>query len=148
MHKLPSGMLYRVINEGKKKGKNSSPNIGDSCLVLFSNETQLMMVRRLRPETLLALTCVWVLSVCLRVDARALFHRSHTAASSRMVRDTLSRDEYSLKGTPVMYIRTCHINTNTGTPFDSGTTSFAPNQVIAGWTEALQAIPLLSLPET
>merc|ERR1712205_68176 len=25
-----------------------------------------------------------------------------------------------------------------GTPFDSGTTSFAPNQVIKGWTEALQ----------
>ena len=25
-----------------------------------------------------------------------------------------------------------------GTPFDSGTTSFAPNQVIAGWTEAMQ----------
>merc|ERR1712203_321913 len=26
----------------------------------------------------------------------------------------------------------------TGTPFDSGTTSFAPNQVIKGWTVALQ----------
>jgi len=25
-----------------------------------------------------------------------------------------------------------------GTPFDSGTTSFAPNQVIQGWTEAMQ----------
>ena len=25
-----------------------------------------------------------------------------------------------------------------GTPFDSGTTSFAPNQVIKGWTEAMQ----------
>merc|ERR1719198_1758478 len=25
-----------------------------------------------------------------------------------------------------------------GTPFDSGTTSFAPNQVIRGWTEAMQ----------
>ena len=25
-----------------------------------------------------------------------------------------------------------------GTPFDSGTTSFAPNQVIRGWTEAIQ----------
>jgi hypothetical protein len=25
-----------------------------------------------------------------------------------------------------------------GTPFDAGTTSFAPNQVIAGWTEAMQ----------
>ena len=25
-----------------------------------------------------------------------------------------------------------------GTPFDSGTTSFAPNQVIGGWTEAMQ----------
>lgn len=25
-----------------------------------------------------------------------------------------------------------------GSPFDSGTTSFAPNQVIAGWTEAMQ----------
>lgn len=27
---------------------------------------------------------------------------------------------------------------NDGTPFDSGTTSFAPNQVIKGWTEAMQ----------
>lgn len=25
-----------------------------------------------------------------------------------------------------------------GTPFDAGTTSFAPNQVIKGWTEAMQ----------
>ena len=25
-----------------------------------------------------------------------------------------------------------------GTPFDSGTTTFAPNQVIRGWTEAMQ----------
>ena len=25
-----------------------------------------------------------------------------------------------------------------GTPFDSGTTSFSPNQVIKGWTEAMQ----------
>jgi FKBP-type peptidyl-prolyl cis-trans isomerase FklB len=34
----------------------------------------------------------------------------------------------------VTYAGTLH----TGEPFDSGTTSFAPNQVIKGWTEAMQ----------
>eukprot|EP00960_Hanusia_phi_P013865 406318-Hanusia_phi.AAC.6 len=63
---LPSGMLYRVIKEGGKKGKKSSPNVGDSCKVTYSGKLK------------------------------------------------------------------------DGTPFDSGTTSFAPNQVIKGWTEALQ----------
>lgn len=66
VHKLPSGMLYRVLKEGKVKGKKTSPNIGDSCEVTYAGKLK------------------------------------------------------------------------DGTPFDSGTTSFAPNQVIKGWTEALQ----------
>jgi FKBP-type peptidyl-prolyl cis-trans isomerase FklB len=66
VHKLPSGMLYRVIKDGKSSGKKSSPNVGDSCEVTYSGKLK------------------------------------------------------------------------DGTPFDSGTTSFAPNQVIKGWTEALQ----------
>jgi FKBP-type peptidyl-prolyl cis-trans isomerase FklB len=66
VHKLPSGMLYRVLKSGKTGGKKSSPNVGDSCEVTYAGKLK------------------------------------------------------------------------DGTPFDSGTTSFAPNQVIKGWTEALQ----------
>ena len=33
VHKLPSGMLYRVMKTGKTSGKKSSPNVGDSCEV-------------------------------------------------------------------------------------------------------------------
>ena len=68
VHKLPSGMLYRVLKTGKTSGKKSSPNVGDSCEVTYSGKLK------------------------------------------------------------------------DGTPFDSGTTSFAPNQVIKGWTEALQVV--------
>ena len=38
MHKLPSGMLYRVLKEGKKDGKKTSPNVGDSCEVTYSGK--------------------------------------------------------------------------------------------------------------
>lgn len=38
VHKLPSGMLYRVLKEGKKDGKKSSPNVGDSCEVTYSGK--------------------------------------------------------------------------------------------------------------
>ena len=40
------------------------------------------------------------------------------------------------------YTDTCEVTYSgtlrDGTPFDAGTTSFAPNQVIRGWTEAMQ----------
>ena len=38
VHKLPSGMLYRVLKEGKKDGKKTSPNVGDSCEVTYSGK--------------------------------------------------------------------------------------------------------------
>merc|ERR1712216_692976 len=38
VHKLPSGMLYRVLKEGKVKGKKTSPNIGDSCEVTYAGK--------------------------------------------------------------------------------------------------------------
>ena len=38
VHKLPSGMLYRVLKDGKKSGKKSSPNLSDSCEVTYSGK--------------------------------------------------------------------------------------------------------------
>eukprot|EP00286_Rhodomonas_abbreviata_P017937 CAMPEP_0181326162 /NCGR_PEP_ID=MMETSP1101-20121128/21334_1 /TAXON_ID=46948 /ORGANISM="Rhodomonas abbreviata, Strain Caron Lab Isolate" /LENGTH=152 /DNA_ID=CAMNT_0023434563 /DNA_START=87 /DNA_END=545 /DNA_ORIENTATION=- len=66
IQKLPSGMLFRVLKEGKGGKKSKSPNVSDPCKVTYAGKLK------------------------------------------------------------------------DGTPFDSGTTTFAPNQVIKGWTEALQ----------
>lgn len=107
----------------------------------------------------LLITCMLVLSVdAAAVDGKEKMNNYYKRTGQKYL-DTVAKSEHVIKlksGMLVEILKSgsdesakspnvsdeCEVTYSgtlkDGTPFDKGTTSFAPNQVIKGWTEAMQ----------
>jgi len=108
--------------------------------------------------SLLLITCIFVLSVGAATDGKEKMNKYYKRTGQKYL-DMVAKSEHVIKlksGMLVEILKSgsdvnakspnlsdeCEVTYSgtlkDGTPFDKGTTSFAPNQVIKGWTEAMQ----------